>query len=643
MNIDKQNKLAFFQNLYEEANNKDAERKEELKKWKDQYEGSKEIDGDEAKDAAYCRNITFELIESQISTYIPPAKIVPYTFNKTNHRRAQMLERYLHNLMDKLPSEILNDLEERDTLIYGGSITLVEWDNSVTTHNTIGSPVMNILDPLKFTPQPFVYNIKEMEYCFTESEDTHENLERKYGVSFEKAQETTNQENPQSTDTCTVITCFYRDDKDNVCKYIWADDVELEDIEDYWGRYTKKCSKCGKVEGLCKCENPQFEVNKLDYETVDKPKQFFFDYETNKYLVNIMPESAKLKDGIPIFETEARQLEANGTPAMQEINGVLLPVTVEQQTAKTKETRIPFYKPSLFPIVIRKNISSQNSIFGQSDCKFIRDQQQTVNKLESRINEKSINSGVAIISGDDTRFEISDEIYKKGIKVKNIQQKNLLDVLDLRVDTTRDEARSEKVYQDAKSTLGISDSYQGKADSTAQSGVAKQAQIMQSGGRLESKKVMKQAAYAEKYEILLQLSLAYADEPRPIAYQDVNNEWQGDEFNKYAFLEIDKAGKWYYNDEFIFSVDKVADVGRNREVMWTETRNNFVSGAFGNPAEIDTLIFYWQAMDKLHYPEAASVLERLTQRKAQRAAMAQQMVNQQQQTVNNGGVNNGTV
>ena len=92
MIIDRNDKLSFFQNLYEDADNKYKEILEELDKWERQVNGDKTIDGGK-KDASYCRNITYELIESQVNGYIPSVKVLPQVANKVNIARAKWLER----------------------------------------------------------------------------------------------------------------------------------------------------------------------------------------------------------------------------------------------------------------------------------------------------------------------------------------------------------------------------------------------------------------------------------------------------------------------------------------------------------------------------------------------------------------------
>lgn len=146
------------------------------------------------------------------------------------------------------------------------------------------------------------------------------------------------------------------------------------------------------------------------------------------------------------------------------------------------------------------------------------------------------------------------------------------------------------VYEEARQILGITDSFQGRQDSTATSGKAKEFSAAQAAGRLESKRVMKNAAYAQLFELMFKFWLAYSDEPRPVSYKNFKGETEYEEFNRYDFLEKDDDGQWYWNDQFLFSCDTSAPLASNREAMWQETRMNLQTGAFGDPASTETLI-----------------------------------------------------
>lgn len=622
------NKLAFFQDLYNEARSYSDKLYEKLNQNIEQYKGSKKIDGSEV-DAKQVRNITYELVESQVTSYLPTPAVSPKMYNDRNERNAKSIETLLRNKRNELPFEKLNDIDERFNPIYGGSIWLIEWDNSITTHNTVGDVKISCLSPKKFTGQPNIYDVKEMEYCFIEFETTKEDIVRKYGVTPEVADETESEESSDDK-TATLYVCYYKNDADKVCQYIWSADTELSDIEDYYARKRYVCKKCGKRKEICSCEKGDYELQNEEYEELEEDI-ILTDGE-------ILPAmSPVIKDGQVVTETVKQQaILEDGSVALEDINGVKLPMMVDVQVPKMEKTKLPFYTPNILPIVIRKNTSEEDSLLGQSDVEFIRPQQQAINKIESRIVEKLMGSGVFPIVPEEFNGEIDNSIWKKVFRAKP-STFNMFGRVDLQVDITRDIAQSDRLYDQAKRILGISDSYQGQYDASAQSGKAKQIQVNQAAGRLDSKRQMKNAAYAEIDQIIFQYYLAYADEPRPASYKDAMGRTQNCMFNRYDFIERDEAGEYYYNDEYLFSTDATVDVERNRETLWQENRINFQQGAYGDPTQLTTLLIFWLNMEKAHYPWAHDNVERIKEeiQRQQEIAQYQQRIQQLDNEVSN--------
>ena len=129
-------------------------------------------------------------------------------------------------------------------------------------------------------------------------------------------------------------------------------------------------------------------------------------------------------------------------------------------------------------------------------------------------------------------------------------------------------------------------------------------------------------------------------------------------FNRYDFLERDDAGEWYYNDEYLFSADASIDVDKQRETLWQENRQNFQAGAYGNPQDLETLLIFWQNMERTHYPFAHDNVERIkmTIEKQQLLQKMQAQLDSQNEELNtrkeyeeylksqiNGGMSNGKV
>lgn len=599
-------KLSFFQELYTNAKAKLEESFGNLEQHWQQYKGTKTIDGVEAVDAKLVRNITYELIESQVTGYIPTPKTDARMASNKTIKNAEAIEKLCSMTMDRIGIEAMNDIDERYTYIYGGSIWLAEWDESIATHNTVGDVRLTCISPRNFVPQPNIFNVQDMEYCFVTFTTTKEDIVRKYGVTIEVA-ETAATEEGDDEDTATLYVCYYKDDEGKVCEYVWSGDTEILDIDDFYARKRKVCTKCGKKEGLCECDKPKYKDMSEDYEEIDH--DIIIDGE-----VVIPTESEVIKDGEVVTEQVTQPaVSPNGLPQLDiDELGNVAPMMQTVAVPKMERTKIPFYRPSRLPIVIRKNTSQEDSLLGQSDCEFIRPQQQAINKIETRILDKLLKAGVVPTVPDDYQGVISDGIFDRAIRLKE-GQANLFGRIDLQVSIQGDIQEAERLYDHAKRILGISDSFQGQYDSSAQSGVAKQMQINQASGRLDSKRRMKNSAYAEIYEIIFQYYLAYADEPRPISFKDATGKVQNVQFNRYAFVERDEAGEYYYNDEYLFSADSASDISQYRQYLWEHNMNLYRQGAFGDPATIQARLTYWRNMERAHYPFAHAMVEETEQ------------------------------
>mgnify|MGYP003304936803 CR=1 FL=1 len=612
--------LEFFKELYERAKNAFSETAEEFERHLEQYRGSKAIDGS-TEEALTVRNVTYEIIESQVSSEIPMPKVDPAAYSDARGRNAHTVEMLCASVRDKLPFEEMNDIDERNTYIFGGGVWLVEWDNSIKTHNTVGDVKITIWSPSHFVGQPKIYDIDDMEYCFIHFETTKEDLMRKYDVTLDVAEETESEDN-DSDETATVVVCYYKDDNDKICQYIWSGDTELQDIEDFYSRKKYICKNCGKRKELCNCDNPDYEMQDDEYEELDH------DIVLTDGSV-IHANSPVMKDGQVVTETAKQQafLE-DGSAAMDEVNGILIPQTIDVQVPKMEPTRLPYYTPTKFPIVIRKNTSQEDCLLGQSDCEFIRPEQQEINKIMSRISDKLMKAGVYPTAPEDYAGQFDNGLYENVIKVGQDNYK-LFGRIDLQVNIQQDIEMAERHYDHAKRILGITDSYQGQADNTATSGKAKQIQVQQAAGRLDSKRRMKNAAYTEIDEIIFQYFLAYADEPRVNSFKDSQGRLQNATFNRYDFIERDENGEYYYNFSYLFDTDQTGDVEKSRETIWSENRLNFQNGCYGNPQELETLLIFWQQMEKHHYPDARDMVERIRGIiEAQRQAMQQQIAQQ---------------
>ncbi len=567
MLIDKHtDRLAFFTDLYENAKNSLSEVMDRLRRHHEQYKGSDEIDGSTER-ATAVRNITYEIIESQVNSDIPAPKVEAKRYSLHHDRNATGIERLCAKVRDELPFEELNDIDERYTYIYGGSVWLVEWDSALSDAGERGGVRIHCISPRDFIPQPNIYRIEDMEYCFLRFTTTREELPRRWGITPAEARlAATEQESTTrgDDDTVTVVVCFWRDAEGEVSRFAWSGDAVLSDVEHYYRRKTLRCSKCGETGDACTCSTPKHTLEDLPWE--------------------VLSHDILLADGtlIPATMPAVGALQQEGAP-----------------------TRLPYYLPKSFPIVIRRNTSCDNQLLGQSDCEFMRDQQQAINKVESRIMQKLMRSGITPLVPEDATVTVNNAIFGQVIRLRPGESAANYGTVDTTPNISQDIAHAERLYEQAKRIIGISDAYQGMDTTSNESGYSRQIRVKQAAGRLESKRRMKHTAYASLDRLIFEHYLAYADEPRRLSYTDCFGVRHQTTFNRYDFLEYDPVeGTYFYDDGYLFSVDLSGGPEQMREDMWEKNLENLKSGTLGDPADPATLLRYWQNQERAHYPFA---------------------------------------
>ena len=614
-------RLRLWQERYEKA--KGSYQKElEKMDWREKLnDGTKEIapvrDGKPAKKATHVWNITAELVESQVSSAIPMPKVT--AVREEDEYLAQKIENWIRNELDRLPMEELNDQDERTTYIQGGDHFLCEWDTTKRTHSTQGAIEINLQHPKTVIPQPGVLTgIEDMDYIFVCSSRTKKWIFDTYGENVDDAEESTPQiravtDAPDSEDLVTQIYAFWRNEDGGIGLYSWVDgtDIELCDMEDYLARQIHVCEKCGAPgDGVhcVYCGGTKFSQKR---ETLN---------DGTEIEGRIVTEPIRLSDGRIIAPYEQARDEDGMPMTIPEVNRE---VGYLEQVPAMVQTVIPYYKPNVYPIVLRKNVSQFGRYLGGSDVDKIMDQQETIKMLSTKAKEKVLKGGSVFAKPANLAVKTTDE-EQKVVDVSNPADLQKMGVFNLQVDTSADIAMKNMSYEEARGTLGITDSFQGKRDSTATSGTAKQFAAAQSAGRLESKRVMKDAAYARLFETMFKFALAYMDEPREIVYTDGRGGKGHDTFNPYDFLRKDAVGEWYWNDQFLFSVDSSASLINNREALWQETRMNYQSGCYGPVGAPESLYYFWRIMERHHYPGAGEMVQIFREKVGQMQAMTPQ-------------------
>ena len=273
----------------------------------------------------------------------------------------------------------------------------------------------------------------------------------------------------------------------------------------------------------------------------------------------------------------------------------------------TAGTKIPFYKITQLPFIPRPAISSLDNIYGTSEVKVTLESQDAINKLLTKALEKTMKSGTILTKPEKLKIGDSDDTIKV-LSVRTTEEAAMVQSRAVVADTSQDLVMAATLYESGKASSGVTESFQGAKDSSATSGKAKQYAAVMTAGRIESLRVMKSAAFAGLYELVLKYLLAFSDEPRKFVRVLPNGSQKEEVWNKYMFLDKDKYGNIYYRDDLRFDSDPASTLSQNRAQMWQETQDKFVQGAFGNPADPRVLELFWNIMDSLQYPLAKVVL-----------------------------------
>lgn len=515
-------------------------------------------------------NVIYELIESQIDTTIPMPSV--YSKTKRGERLAQIIENCIKNNLQESDIYRINDENERTTPVQGFSLISVDWNPDYKHHLYRGEIELDNKHPKLFIPQSGIYELQKMDYFFVMSSVSIPYIKKRYGIELQDQGEeypdintiSGESDNNENNENVTMITKWYKDDDGDVCKFTWANDTVLEDLPKYFAR---------RVDG----EIQEYEILDKDIVLTDG---------------NILPKMSDV-------------LDENGEP-----------------TGKKEPTKIKYFMPTTYPFIMRKNVPLAYNFGGQSDIDVIRDQADAIKKVVSIIEEKIIKGGTIIKALDDHKFELTNDLYK--IIRGELPQLSALSVMDLQANIQQDLQFVVQQYQSAQNTLGITDSFQGKPDKTATSGVAKQIQIQQTSGRMQSKLFNKQKAFKDLFRVMFEFKLAFYDEYREFMVMNYNNEPLYETFNKYDFVERDIAGEYYYNTDFIFSSD--AGDGIPKDKMWLMNQANiFVQQGLMSKVQ------FWSSMEKLGYPNASQIKKQAIEEEKQAQEMAQKQAEMEQQ------------
>jgi hypothetical protein len=513
-------------------------------------------------------NIVYEFIESQVSSQIP----MPQVKSKREgfEQQAQMIGDAISNDLKESNIETINDQNERITPLQGFSLVEVCWNPDYQHHLYKGEVELYGRHPKQLVGQPKVYSLQKMDFFFILSDVSHDYVWRRYNKNLDGEQEqypentrlydagtlansgiTQRSGGEEDQEPLTEIVCWYKDDNGDYGKFVWINDIELENLPRYFYRRIN-----GKI---------------VEEETLTD---------------DVMGQD---ENGQPIKIASAGE-------------------------------KVPYFVPTRYPVSVRINVPRNFAFGGQSDMDVIRDQQDSIKRVVHKMEEKIVRGGSIIKALEDhSSFDkVTDEIYQivKGSQAELMA----IGTLDLTADISKDLTFVQEMYKFAQSMLGVTNSFQGKPDDTAISGVAKQIQVQQASGRMQSKAFNKYVHYKEIFEIMFQFKLAFYDEPRPYMAQDVNGQDTYGHFDKYQLLQRDKTGQLYYNTDFVFGSDGSAGLPKDPMFLFNQAL------AFLQAQALDVVQF-WSLLESLQFPQASKFKKQWEQKMQQQ----QQDQGQQQQ------------
>ncbi len=536
--------LDLLRELYESARLRRADECEAEEKYMRQYLGSDEIDGS-AEPALTVRNITYEIIESEINSSVPYPRVEPGSYSKLHENSAAAAERLCRTLRSKLEFEALNDRDERYTYIYGGSVWYVEWDSYIYPD---GGVRVHCLPPSAFLPQPGVTDISRMEYCFLTFSTTKGELVRRYGTEISELHlaecELSSDTEGTLSDRVRLVIAFYKDSYGDVGRVIFSGELLLSEEPKYYKRKGAVCRRCSSEMGECEC-GAGYKIGDIIFEKLQRPEG---------------------------------------------------------------EITLPYYTPREFPIVIRRSGEREGSLFGISDCMLIRPAQQAINKIESRILSKLIRSAVTPVMPEDAGVSVTNAIFGQVIKLRPGESAESYGKIDTTPDISADIAEADRLYDQARRIIGISDALQGTDSVKSESGYARQLRISQASGRLEPKRRLKNAAYAKLYSLIFKHYLAFCDQVKTVEYKDALGRRHTADFSRHDFIELDDKG-YFFCDDYSFSADESGERGYAREALWERNIENLNSGSLGDKSTPETLLTYWQLQERAGYPFASAGVE----------------------------------
>lgn len=538
-------------------------------KWRKAYTGNfNQLDAegnDSGKKMKAIRKLAYELVEGKVNSNIPSPKMSPrYHADLTP---VQATESLLKHEMDRMLSELTNDESEHNVLIDGTTWFKVAWNPFDNTHERSGNPLVTVCPVDTIYPQPGVKYYKDLEYIFELSSMTVAQCLDLYNREIKS---------PDNNDIIPIVNCYFLNEDRYVGKFTWCEEtsqVICNDLE--WGiRKRRECTKCGEVVPFADecpiCGSTNMKYVPVKEQILDEPL--------------VMVENPYRTGETEDVEQDQTQINENES----------LPVG----------TKIPHYLIRQLPFIPYKRVSVPGSIYGMSEVELVLEDQDLINKFLNKAERKSAKSKTWVTKLKDTNITPNtDELSL--VEVESPQEGQSIQVKQVLSDINEEFTQASVLYDIAKSTTGVTDTDQGKADASARSGKAKQLQMQASAKRNVGPDTLRNLAYSGVYELIFKMLLAYSDEERSFVTLLPDGTTREEVWSKYMFLARDNNGDLYYRDDFAWSVDTATEITQDRASMWQMIDNDYINGTMGTQIDPNrALLMYWQMKEQYGYPLA---------------------------------------
>lgn len=516
------------------------------------------------------RKLCYELVQSKLNANIPAPKMSPRYH--ADLVPVNSTEKLIRHEIDRMMSEEINDESEHFCLIDGFVWLKVSWNPFDNTHERSGNPEVTVCPVDTVFPQPGVKDLKKMEYIFELSALT---VSQCYDLYGRYIQPNINE------DVINVVNCYFLNKDRYLGKFSWCEDsgqVLCNELE--WGiRKRRECKECTaqvNISDTCPvCGSTNFVYKSVKDEILKQDLSFV----TNPY------RTGKSQDT---------------NDDMQQI---------DSQMTIPAGTKIPHYLIRQLPFVPYRRVNVPNSIYGIGEIELTFENQDLVNKMLNKASSKIGKSRTYVTKLRDSN--INDKNSEVSyVEVESYRDGSAIQVKQVMADIQQEISTAQVLYDIAKSTVGVTNTDQGKQDYTAMSGKAKQLQMAASAQVNSAPNSLRNLAFSNLYELIFKFLLAYSDEDRSFVSLLPDGSPREEIWSKYMFLAQDKYGEYYYRDDFAFSVDTATEITEDRAAMWQLIDNDYINGTMGTA--IDPLranLMYWQMKDQYGYPTAKFAID----------------------------------